>query len=177
MNSLSRRANELNIGSSILTRRGGTDANAPESPRKAILRDWHVGILGPHFFGNPGNCGGKTTNVYIYIYIYIYSIYIYIERERDREICSKKQILVWSHWPHLASFWYIGCVEYIYIYIYISWYNFEEGPPCGNNNKNKRKCIYIYIYIYIDIFSQMLTDFQDFSQICRTLWVLFNTFW
>ena len=36
---------ELKIGSSILTRRGGTDANAPESPRKAILRDWHVDIL------------------------------------------------------------------------------------------------------------------------------------
>ena len=33
---------ELKIGSSILTRRGGTDANAPESPRKAILRDWHL---------------------------------------------------------------------------------------------------------------------------------------
>ena len=38
---------ELKIGSSILTRRGGTDANAPESPRKAILRDWHDGILAP----------------------------------------------------------------------------------------------------------------------------------
>ena len=36
---------ELKIGSSILTRRGGTDAIAPESPQKAILRDWHVGIL------------------------------------------------------------------------------------------------------------------------------------
>ena len=48
MNSLLRRANELKIGSSILTRRGGTDANAPESPRKAILRDWHVGILASH---------------------------------------------------------------------------------------------------------------------------------
>ena len=40
---------ELQIGSSILTRRGGTDANTPESTRKAILRDWHVGILAPHF--------------------------------------------------------------------------------------------------------------------------------
>ena len=38
---------ELEIGSSILTRRGGTDANAPESPQEAIPRDWHVGILGP----------------------------------------------------------------------------------------------------------------------------------
>ena len=47
MNSLFRGPNELKIGSSILTRRGGTDANAPESPRKAILRDWHVGILAP----------------------------------------------------------------------------------------------------------------------------------
>ena len=37
---------ELN-GSLILTRRGGTDANTPESTRKAILRDWHVGILAP----------------------------------------------------------------------------------------------------------------------------------
>jgi|AACY02.8.fsa_nt_gi hypothetical protein len=38
---------ELNIISFILTRRGGTDANTPERPRVAILRDWHVGILGP----------------------------------------------------------------------------------------------------------------------------------
>ena len=53
MNRLFREANELKIGSSILTRRGGTDANAPESPRKAILRDWHVGILGPQFLENP----------------------------------------------------------------------------------------------------------------------------
>ena len=51
MNSLIRGADEPKIGSSILTRRGGTDANAPESPRKAILRDWHVGILAPHIFG------------------------------------------------------------------------------------------------------------------------------
>ena len=42
---------ELSIGSSILTRRGGTDANAPESPRKAILQDWHVGILAPFLLG------------------------------------------------------------------------------------------------------------------------------
>ena len=45
---------ELKICSSILTRRGGTDANAPESPRKAILRDWHVGILAPQFLENHG---------------------------------------------------------------------------------------------------------------------------
>ena len=55
MNSLFRGANELNIGSSILTRRGGTDANTPESPRKAILRDWHVGKLAPRFLEIPGN--------------------------------------------------------------------------------------------------------------------------
>ena len=47
MNRPFRGANELKIGSSILTRRGGTDANAPESPREAVLRDRHVGILGP----------------------------------------------------------------------------------------------------------------------------------
>ena len=34
---------ELNIGSSILTLQGGTDANALGSTQKAILRDWHVG--------------------------------------------------------------------------------------------------------------------------------------
>ena len=45
---------ELKIGSLILTWRGGTDAYAPESPRKAILRDWHVGILAPNILENPG---------------------------------------------------------------------------------------------------------------------------
>ena len=44
MNRVVRGPNELKIGSLILVRRGGTDANAPESTRKAILRDWHVGI-------------------------------------------------------------------------------------------------------------------------------------
>ena len=39
----------LKFKSSILTLRGGTDANAPERLRTAILRDWHVGVLGPHF--------------------------------------------------------------------------------------------------------------------------------
>ena len=39
----------LKFKSSILTRRGGTDANAPERLRTAILRDWHVGILIWHF--------------------------------------------------------------------------------------------------------------------------------
>ena len=51
---------ELNIGSSILTRRGGTDANAPESPRKAILRDWHLGILTPQILENLGQ---PNTNI------------------------------------------------------------------------------------------------------------------
>ena len=51
MNSLIRGANELKIGSSILPRRGGTDANAPESPQEAIPRDWHVGILALRNFG------------------------------------------------------------------------------------------------------------------------------
>ena len=45
----------LKIKSSILTRRGGTDANAPERLRTAILRDWHVGIVGPIFWRNLGN--------------------------------------------------------------------------------------------------------------------------
>ena len=46
---------ELKIGLSILTRRGGTDANAPESPRKAILRDGQVGTLGPQILENGSN--------------------------------------------------------------------------------------------------------------------------
>ena len=50
MNRVVRGPNELKIASSILTRRGGTDANAPESTRKAILRDWHFGILAPIFW-------------------------------------------------------------------------------------------------------------------------------
>ena len=54
---------ELKIGSSILTRRGGTDANAPESPRKAILRDWHVGILAPHFLENSGTCPKTDSKI------------------------------------------------------------------------------------------------------------------
>ena len=41
---------ELTNGSLILTRRGGTDANAPERLRTAIRLDWHVGILGSHFW-------------------------------------------------------------------------------------------------------------------------------
>ena len=60
LNSLIRGANELKIGSSILTRRGGTDANAPESPRKAILQDWHVGILGPKILENLGKVDPKA---------------------------------------------------------------------------------------------------------------------
>ena len=54
---------ELKIGSSILTRRGGTDANAPESPQEAILRDWHVGILAPHILEEfPKNNFNKYGN-------------------------------------------------------------------------------------------------------------------
>ena len=53
MNRLFRGANEPNMGSSILTRRAGTDANAPERPREALLRDRHVGILGPRILENP----------------------------------------------------------------------------------------------------------------------------
>jgi len=45
---------ELQIGSSILTRRGRTDANTPKSTRKAILRDWHVGILDPQMLEDSG---------------------------------------------------------------------------------------------------------------------------
>ena len=51
---------ELKNGSSILTRRGGTDANAPESPQEAIPRDWHVCILGPQFLENLGK--GASNN-------------------------------------------------------------------------------------------------------------------
>jgi len=54
MNRVADGPDELKIGSSILTRRGGTDANAPKSLRKAILCDWHVGILGPRSLGNLG---------------------------------------------------------------------------------------------------------------------------
>ena len=64
MNSLFRGANALKVGSSILTRRGGTDANAPESPREAIWRDWHVGILGPQFLENPGKCVPQRIKKY-----------------------------------------------------------------------------------------------------------------
>ena len=46
---------ELNIGSSILTRRGGTDANDPERLRTAILLDRHVGSLGPDLLESSGN--------------------------------------------------------------------------------------------------------------------------
>ena len=49
MNGVADGRHELKIGSSILARRSGTDANVSESPRKAILQDWHVGILAPHF--------------------------------------------------------------------------------------------------------------------------------
>ena len=52
MNSLFRGANELKMGSSILTR----DANAPESPQEAIPRDWHVGISAPQLLENLGKC-------------------------------------------------------------------------------------------------------------------------
>ena len=54
MNSLICGANELEIGSPILSGRGRTDANAPESPQEGIPRDWHVGMLGLHFFENLG---------------------------------------------------------------------------------------------------------------------------
>ena len=60
MNGVADARYELKIGSSILTRRGGTDANAPESPQEAIPRDWHVGILGPQVLENLGTCA--TTN-------------------------------------------------------------------------------------------------------------------
>ena len=45
---------EPRIGSSILTRRGGTDANGPQSPREAI--DPLVGILGPRILEISGRC-------------------------------------------------------------------------------------------------------------------------
>ena len=68
MNRAVRGPNGLKIGSSILTRRGGTDANAPESPLEAILRDWHVGISGPQKFWEilelyPGNNSQKYEHV------------------------------------------------------------------------------------------------------------------
>ena len=51
---LPRGPNELRIGSSILILGGGTDANAPKSPQKAILRGWHVGKMGPRIWENLG---------------------------------------------------------------------------------------------------------------------------
>ena len=51
MNRLFRGPFGLKMGSSILIRRGGTGANAPERPQEAIPRDWHVGILVPRVFG------------------------------------------------------------------------------------------------------------------------------
>ena len=52
----------LKIGSSILTRRGGTDANTPESLRTAILRVGHVGILAPLILENVGKLPPKSLN-------------------------------------------------------------------------------------------------------------------
>ena len=49
----------LKSKSYILTRRGGKDANAPERPQKAILRDWHVGSLGPTIF----HCFGDVPKI------------------------------------------------------------------------------------------------------------------
>ena len=56
MNRVAHGPNELKIGSPILTRRGGTHTTAPESTRKSIMRDWHVGILAPRSLENPGKC-------------------------------------------------------------------------------------------------------------------------
>ena len=54
-------ADEPKTGSSILPRRGGTDANAPESLRKAILRDFGMlAFLGPQLAGNPGKCSKRN---------------------------------------------------------------------------------------------------------------------
>ena len=64
MNRAFRKPNELKIGSSILTRRGGTDANAPESPQETILRHWHVGMLGPKFLGILENVQTKIKQIY-----------------------------------------------------------------------------------------------------------------
>ena len=64
---------ELKIGSSILTRRGGTDANAPERSRKAIPRDGHVGTPAPQF----SEISGKYTKIiqtHVNIYFYGTSI-------------------------------------------------------------------------------------------------------
>ena len=54
MTSLFRGPDELKIGLSILTRRGGTDANAPENPQHVIPRDWHFGFLNPQILENLG---------------------------------------------------------------------------------------------------------------------------
>ena len=64
MNRLFRGANELKMCSSILTRRGGTDANTPESSRKAILRDWHVGILPPRLLEKIWKYPKDTSKTY-----------------------------------------------------------------------------------------------------------------
>ena len=62
MNTIADGRYELKIGSSILTRRGGTDANGPQSTRKAILRDWHVGSLGPQILENLGTWNPPPPN-------------------------------------------------------------------------------------------------------------------
>ena len=73
MNSLFRGPNDLNIGSSILTRRGGTDATAHECPLEAIPRVWHVGILGPQFLENPGKAASrKSENIEQFSKIVLY---------------------------------------------------------------------------------------------------------
>ena len=52
------------MGTSILTQRAGTDANAPESPRKAIFWDWHVGTLALQMLENPGKCTRINSKKY-----------------------------------------------------------------------------------------------------------------
>ena len=54
----------LKIGSSILTRQGETDANAPERLRTAILRDWHVGIVGPFVLKKDGKSSQNKSKRY-----------------------------------------------------------------------------------------------------------------
>ena len=62
MNRVSDGVYELKMASSILTQQGATDANALESLRKAILRDWHVGKLAPQIWGNFGISAGKPVS-------------------------------------------------------------------------------------------------------------------
>ena len=76
------------------TRRGGTDANAPERLRTAILQDWHVGMLGPHLLEILENCPINSSEKNIYYFdgtmIGRYEQWMHL---RDKKYTSVDQIL------------------------------------------------------------------------------------